>query len=30
MPLSNRAKEDIRQTELIKKAWKESDKVYGY
>ena len=30
MPLSNRAKEDIRPTELIKKAWKESDKVYGY
>jgi putative transposase len=29
-PLSKRAKEDIRQTELIRKAWKESGKVYGY
>ena len=29
-PLSNRAKEDIRQTELIKQAWEESGKVYGY
>ena len=29
-PLSKRAKEDVRQTELIKKAWKESGKVYGY
>ncbi len=29
-PLSNRAREDIRQTELLSKAWKESGKVYGY
>lgn len=29
-PLSKRAKEDVRQTELIKKAWKESGKLYGY
>lgn len=29
-PLSNRTKEDIRQTELIKQAWEESGKVYGY
>ena len=29
-PLSKRAKEDVRQTELISKAWKESGKVYGY
>jgi putative transposase len=29
-PLSKRAKEDIRQTELIRKAWKDSGKVYGY
>lgn len=29
-PLSTRAKEDVRQTELISKAWKESGKVYGY
>ncbi len=29
-PLSNRAKEDVRQTELIKKAWKDSGRVYGY
>ena len=29
-PLSKRAKEDVRQTELIAKAWKESGKVYGY
>ena len=28
--LSKRAKKDVRQTELIKKAWKESGKVYGY
>jgi len=28
--LSERAKEDVRQTELISKAWKESGKVYGY
>ena len=29
-PLSKRAKEDTRQTDLIRKAWKESGKVYGY
>jgi putative transposase len=29
-PLSKRAKKDVRQTELISKAWKESGKVYGY
>ena len=29
-PLSRRAKEDVRQTELIRTAWKESGKVYGY
>ena len=29
-PLSRRAKEDVRQTELLRKAWKESGKVYGY
>jgi len=29
-PLSNRAREDSRQTELIRKAWKESGEVYGY
>ena len=29
-PLSNRAKEDVRQTELIKQAWEDSGKVYGY
>lgn len=29
-PLSKRAVEDIRQTKLIKEAWKESGKVYGY
>ncbi|MGH9705390.1 MAG: IS3 family transposase [Candidatus Acidiferrales bacterium] len=29
-PLSRRAREDARQTELIRKAWKESGKVYGY
>jgi transposase InsO family protein len=29
-PLSKRAQEDARQTELIRKAWKESGKVYGY
>jgi len=29
-PLSKRAKEDVRQTELIRKAWKDSGKVYGY
>jgi hypothetical protein len=29
-PLSKRDREDARQTELIRKAWKESGKVYGY
>ncbi|MEP3431169.1 MAG: IS3 family transposase [Roseibium sp.] len=29
-PLSNRAQEDIRQTQLIEEAWKQSGKVYGY
>ena len=29
-PFSKRAVEDQRQTELIKEAWKESGKVYGY
>lgn len=29
-PLSKRAREDARQTELISKAWKDSGKVYGY
>ena len=29
-PLSKRAKEDTRQTELIKEAWEDSGKVYGY
>jgi len=29
-PLSKRAKEDARQTELIRKAWNDSGKVYGY
>ncbi len=29
-PLSNRAREDARQTELIRKAWVDSGKVYGY
>jgi len=29
-PLSRRAKEDARQTELMVRAWKESGKVYGY
>ena len=29
-PLSHRAHEDIRQTELIRQAWVESGKVYGY
>ncbi len=29
-PLSKRALEDQRQTELIKQAWEESGKVYGY
>lgn len=29
-PLSKRAREDARQTELLTKAWKESGRVYGY
>lgn len=29
-PLCKRAREDARQTELIRKAWDESGKVYGY
>jgi putative transposase len=29
-PLSKRAEEDARQTELLRTAWKESGKVYGY
>ena len=29
-PLSKRAREDARQTELLRKAWKDSRKVYGY
>ena len=29
-PLSKRAREDARQTELLDKAWKESGRVYGY
>jgi putative transposase len=29
-PLSRRAREDARQTELIRKAWKDSGQVYGY
>ena len=29
-PLSRRAREDARQTELIGKAWTQSGKVYGY
>lgn len=29
-PLSHRAQEDARQTELIRKAWVDSGKVYGY
>jgi len=29
-PLSKRAKEDARQTELIRTAWRDSGKVYGY
>jgi putative transposase len=29
-PLSKRAREEARQTELIEKAWKDSGKVYGY
>tara|TARA_R110000787_G_C13359644_1_gene439950 strand:+ start:103 stop:339 length:237 start_codon:yes stop_codon:yes gene_type:complete len=29
-PLSRRAKEDVRQTALIKQSWEDSGKVYGY
>lgn len=29
-PLSHRAREDARQTGLIRQAWSESGKVYGY
>lgn len=29
-PLSRRSKEDVRQTELIRQAWVDSGKVYGY
>ncbi|CUH63569.1 putative transposase OrfB [Thalassovita gelatinovora] len=29
-PLSHRAREDARQTRLLKDAWKDSGKVYGY
>jgi len=29
-PLSHRAREDVRQTELIRRAWQNSGKVYGY
>ena len=29
-PLSARAREDARQTELIQQAWTDSGKVYGY
>ncbi|SLN74176.1 Integrase core domain protein [Oceanibacterium hippocampi] len=29
-PLSKRAREDACQTELIRKAWKESGRIYGY
>ena len=29
-PLSERAKEDVRQIELIRKAWKDSGRVYRY
>ncbi len=29
-PLSTRAQEDARQTELIRQAWNDSGKVYGY
>ena len=29
-PLSRRAQEDVRQTELIQTAWEDSGKVYGY
>ena len=29
-PLSERAQEDVRQIELIRQAWNDSGKVYGY
>ncbi|MBB4861141.1 hypothetical protein HNO88_004495 [Novosphingobium chloroacetimidivorans] len=29
-PLSQRAREDAQQTDLIRKAWNDSGKVYGY
>jgi putative transposase len=29
-PLSHRAREDVRQIKLLKDAWKDSGKVYGY
>jgi len=29
-PMSERAKEDARQTDLLRNAWKDSGKVYGY
>ncbi|MEJ2020259.1 MAG: IS3 family transposase, partial [Maritimibacter sp.] len=29
-PLSRRAQEDVRQTDLIRQAWADSGKVYGY
>jgi len=29
-PLSKRAREDARQIGLLRKAWKDSGKVYGY
>ena len=29
-PLSQRAQEDMRQTDLIQQAWADSSKVYGY
>lgn len=29
-PLSQRAREDARQTELLRRAWNDSGKVYGY
>lgn len=29
-PLSQRAQDDERQTELIRQAWRDSGKVYGY
>jgi len=29
-PLSHRAQEDVRQTKLIREAWTDSGKVYGY